>query len=126
MAAKAIDNSNLINHRGTQPAGFTPNVSWTYDAQANEVVFSDGTTIPSGDDLQIIHCSANDKFGGEVRGSITDSEDNVTLDVSSLNKSKGLDIRATVLTARNIAADGGAYNIGAAGDLSNWDVQQNA
>lgn len=124
----AIDNSNLVNHRGCIPAGFTPVVSYTYDAAAGEVVLTDGSAIPTGDTLKKVHVRVHDKFGGEVRDAITTTGSGgaKTLNVSTLNNSKGLDITATVLTTKMIAADGGAYNIGAAGNVANWDIQQNA
>ena len=50
----------------------------------------------------------------------------IELDVSSLDPSKGLKIAATVLTTGMLAADGSAINIGAAGNLGNWDAQKNA
>ena len=125
---KPIDNSNLVNYRGCLPAGFTPKVSYAYDAAAKEVVITDDSDIPDGDALSKVHVSVHDKFGGEVRDAITvtGAPGAQTIDVSSLDASKGLDIRATVLTTKHIAADGGAYGIGAAGDVSSWDIQQNA
>lgn len=50
----------------------------------------------------------------------------VTLSSSTLNTSKPLSIIATILTANQIAADGSAFYIGAAGNLASWDVQKNA
>jgi hypothetical protein len=124
----AIDNTNLKNYRGTLPAGFTPSVAFTYNAGTGDVVITDGSTIPAGDTLKKIHVKLHDKFGGEVRGviTVTGAPGALSLSASTLDKSKGLDLTATVLTTKMIAADGGAYNIGAAGNIGNWDVQQNA
>lgn len=123
-----IDNSNLINYRGTQPAGFIPSVSYVYDAAAKTVTVTDGSTIPAGDTLSKVHVRIADKFGGEVRDAITVTAGPgaKVLDVSTLDASKGLDLRATVLTTKHIAADGGAYGLAAAGNASSWDTQQNA
>ncbi len=121
MAAQAIDNAGLINHRGCLPPGFTPAVSYTYDAAGAVVVITDGSTIPGGDTLSKVHVRVHDKFGGEVRDAIvaTGGGGAKTLNVAGLNRSKPLDITVTVLTTKHIAADGGAYNIGAAGNVAN-------
>lgn len=121
----AIDNSNLINYRGQQPAGFTPALTYTNDG--TNVVITDGSTIPAGDSLVAVHVRVHDKFGGEVRDKIvaTGAGGAKTLSLASLNKSKPLDITVTVLTTNKIAADGGAYNIGASGSVGNFDTQQN-
>jgi hypothetical protein len=76
----------------------------------------------------------HDKFGGEVRGFIlpnsgSDSghDHNTTIDVSDLDTSKPLDVKATVIGDDDmLVADGGAYNIGTAGSVASWDVQKNA
>lgn len=57
---------------------------------------------------------------------VTADDNAVTIDVSTLDRSKQLAIRGTILTANQIAADGGAYGLMAAGNLGHWDVQKNA
>ncbi len=61
-------------------------------------------------------------------GSIAVAADDsaVTINVSSLDRSKQLALVATILTDNRIAADGGAYGLMAAGNLGHWDVQKNA
>jgi hypothetical protein len=123
----AIDNSNLINYRGCLPAGFTPALTYAYNAGAATVTVTDATVLPAGDTLKKIRVRIHDKFGGEVRGSISALLGNTgAISVASLNTSKGLDITVTITTTNMIAADGGAYHIDAAGSISNWDIQQNA
>lgn len=51
---------------------------------------------------------------------------NVVLSSSALDLSRGLKLMATVLTDNQIAADGRAINLGAAGNLGSWDSQKNA
>lgn len=125
---QAIDNTNLINVFNGQAnvAGFTPAGTYVYDAAAATVVITDATTIPSGDTLAVIHYQVFDKFGGEVKDKVTATGGAKTLNVASLNKSKPLDIKVTVVTTQNRVADGGAYNIGAAGALGFYDKQKNA
>lgn len=130
MSGVAIDNTNLTNYRskGLPVDLFTPVVSYVFDAEAKTVVVTDGSTIPAGDTLKIIHLKVHDHFGGTVTGEITVTGEagTKTLDVSTLNLSKHLNLTATVLTTNMLAADGGAYHLQAAGNVQNWDKQQNA
>jgi hypothetical protein len=123
----AIDNSNLTNYRGDQPA-LVPVVTFTYNPGTGQVVVTDGSTIPAGDTLKKVHVKVHDAFGGEVRGTITTTgaPGAQTLACAALDESKGLNITATVLTTKNVAADGSAFNIGAAGSIARWDIQSNA
>jgi hypothetical protein len=126
MPLQAADNTNLKNLSGKLPAGFNPVVTYTNDG--TNVVVTDGTAIPAGDTLKKVKIQVFDKFGGEVRDviTVTGGPGAKTLSLATLNKSKPLDLKVTVLTTNNIAADGGAYNLGASGSVSDWDSQQNA
>jgi hypothetical protein len=124
----AIDNTNLINVFGGQNdvAGFIPAAGYTYDAATGDVVVTDGSTIPAGDTLARIKVQLFDKFGGEVRGTISALAGTATLSAATLNTSEPLDLKMTIVTAANRIADGGAYNLLAAGDIRHWDIQKNA
>lgn len=130
----AIDNSNLLNYRTGDTEGFTPGLDYAYDANAAEIDFTDTSSFPSGKALKKTKIQVFDKFGGEVRGFIlpasgSDSghDHETTISVSTLDRSKGLDVKATVICDDDmLVADGGAYNIGAAGSLGSWDAQKNA
>lgn len=140
MAANAIDNDNLKNYRddlGT--SGFTPAMDYTYDGTAKEVDVTDQSTYPAGVALKVAHITVHDKFGGQVNGTITPPGDSAsgddsetTIDVSDLDPSKGLDIKAIIVTddgnevGLNLVADGIATCIGASGSLGGWDAQRNA
>lgn len=135
MAVNAIDNSNLKDYKGTEgTADFTPGVSYVYDATNAEVDVTDGSTFPSGVSLLRAHIYIHDKFGGQVNGTIEnpDGSDSAadrtsTIDVSELNRSKPLDIKATVVGDDGmLIADGIATDIGAAGEVGSWDKQKNA
>lgn len=122
-----IDNTNLINYcrSNCDVASFSPKVSFVYDAAIKTVEATDGSTFGAGDGLKIVHVRALDQFGGEVRGTITitGAAGKQTLDVSTLNSSKGINVTATILTNTGFVADGSFFNIGPAGDLSRWDKQ---
>lgn len=135
MAVNAIDNSNLKHPNDPAMAAFDPGVSYTYDAATAEVDAWDSTRgFPSGVSLLRTHVRVHDKFGGQVNGEIENPDGSespgtraVTIDVSSLNRSKPLDITVTVIgDDGKTVADGGAYDIGAAGQVGNWDKQYNA
>lgn len=72
MAVNAIDNSGLINacYTGCDVAGFTPSVSYTYNAGTGDVVVTNASTLPEEDELSVIHLRLLDHFGGEVKGAI--------------------------------------------------------
>lgn len=131
----AIDNTNLTNlGRDASTEGFTPGVSYVYDATAAEVDVTDASVFPSGVSLLRTQIKVHDKFGNTANGSIENpngsesgNDRTETIDVSGLNRSKPLDITATVIADDGkLVADGGAYNIGAAGTLGSWDAQKNA
>lgn len=49
-----------------------------------------------------------------------------TIDVSGLDRSKPLALSVQIVTTNGIYADGGAYGLQAAGNVSHWDIQRNA
>jgi hypothetical protein len=129
MGAQAIDNSNMLNYRNSADlAGFTPSVGIVYNAGANTVVFTDGSTIPAGDTLKKVRVRVTDNFGGEVRDTITvtGAPGAKTVSTAGLNSAEGLNVMATVITSNGIVADGSIFKIGAAGNISRWDTQKNA
>lgn len=131
--SNAISNDNLKNYRdGQDTTGFLPKLEYEYDAVAKEVDVVSKTEFPAGKYLKKVILHVHDKFGGTVHGEITEQPgsgvaDDVTIDVETLNLSKPLDITATViLTGDHLVADGGAYDIGVAGELSNWNINWRA
>lgn len=127
MPNNVIDNTNLLQLcRDCGAVGFLPGATYTYNASTGAVVVTAAATIPSGDAIATIRVQLFDKFGGEVRGAITTATGNVTLDGTTLDRSKPLDLKVSIFTTGHIAADGGAYWLQAAGNVSQWDVQKNA
>lgn len=131
----AISNDNLKNYRDDQgTSGFSPVVEFVFDAEAKEIDFTDRSVFPSAFSHSKTIVRVHDKFGGEVRGTIASGsgsgsgvQGEETLDVSDLDLSKPLDITCTVIADDGkTVADGGAYNIGAAGNIGSWDIQKNA
>jgi hypothetical protein len=136
MAANAIDNSNMKDYRGTEGTSeFIPKVTYAFDAVAKEVDVTDESTFPADVAIKKVQIKVHDKQGGTAHGFILPAEGSdsghdgtTTIDVSGLDLSKPLDITATVIgdSDSGLIADGGAYNIGAAGELGSWDKQKNA
>ena len=124
----AISNANLLNVFGGQNdvAGFIPALTYTYNNATGAVVVTDASTVPAGDTLKTIKVKVFDKFGAEVKSTISALAGSATLDGATLNRSEPLDIKVTVLTNLNRVADGGAYDIMPAGAIAHWDIQKNA
>lgn len=132
----SIDNTNLKNlDRDLLTTGFSPKAAYTYDAANNEVdVDVSASAFPAGVSLKRAHVYVHDKFGnhayenidGNIEGG-SGPDTTTTIDVSSLNKSKGLDIKVTIIASDDqLVADGIATNIGAEGDVDSWDAQKGA
>jgi hypothetical protein len=132
MSVNAVDNSNLKNYRDDQgTTGFTPSVAFAWDAEAKTIDVTDESEYPSGVALKKVAVRVFDNYGGEVRNTLAPAEgsgdDEVTVDVSTLNPAEGLSITATVIADDNkLVADGIAKNIMASGSLAYWDIQKNA
>jgi hypothetical protein len=127
----AIDNAggipgtqDLKNIFGGQTAvgGFVAGATYTYDG--TDVVVTAAVTLASGDTFKRIHVQLFDKFGKEVRAEITTVTGTATLSAATLDKSRPLDLKVTITTVKNRVADGGAYNLRAAGSVGNWDIQK--
>lgn len=121
----AIDNSSLISYRKgyvIDPA-FIPSNTWVYDSSAKTVAVKDASTFAAGDSLIKAKFRVTDKFGGEIRGTVLLTGNHaITVDVSTLNAAKGLDLEVTVLTTLGLRAEGSAQNIGGAGTTASYNI----
>lgn len=125
--AQVIDNTNLLNMcRDCGLPGFEPKASYAYNFGAKTVTVTDASVIPAGVALKKVKVKVHDFYGGTAVGEIAAAAGNVVIDVSGLDLSKQLAIAVTVILDNGGIADGGAYGIGAAGDIGAWDVQRNA
>lgn len=124
MESKALDTGTLkdkLFQRGCNCIGFAPALSFTYNSGTNVVVVTDASVLPSGDTLKRINVLVHDEYGGTKAGTIATAAGNTgSIDVSGLNKSKGLHLTATIVTNAGCKSDGAARSIGATGSLSNW------
>lgn len=130
----AIDNSNLLNYRTQDTVDFVPSLTYAWDQNAQEIDFTDASSFPNGVALKGVKIQVFDEFGGEVRGWIgaalgsgSGHDGETTIDVSTLDASKGLAAKATVIADDDmLVADGIAKPLLTAGSLSSWDKQKNA
>lgn len=123
---QVIDNSNLVNMcRDCGAVGFLPVMAYTFNSGTNTVTVADTSTIPAGDAIAKFKVKVHDAFGQTAEGNNEDGAD-IAVSVAGLNKSKPLSVSVYLKTADGISADGGAYGLLAAGDISHWDVKKNA
>jgi hypothetical protein len=123
-----FDNSNLKDNLcgGCECTGFTPSVTFVYDANAGTIVVTDASTYPAGDARKIVNLRVTDKAGDKVDGNIAaaDGDDAVTINVAGLDLSEGYRIDATVVTTAGCISDGHAGRIGmliTSGAIGSWD-----
>ncbi len=123
MAVQAIDNAGLIGYCffNCNIADFNPVLTYTYNAGTGALVVTDASTFPAGDSFSKVKIKLHDEFGNEVRGVITTAGGSVTISGVTLDKSEPLNVTATVLSTNNLASDGSAWNIQAAGNVGHFD-----
>ena len=118
-----ITNSDYCNNCNI--AGFTPGAHFAFDG-THSLTLYDTSILPAGVNFIKAKYKASDKFGNSVQGEValSGSGHTVVLNTSTLNVTKGVDIRATVI-ADGIIADGGIYcvslNAAISGVLATWD-----
>jgi hypothetical protein len=128
MPQNAIDNSGLIVAAcsfNCNISGFTPVVNYVLDPVAKTLTATDASAFPSGDSFKKVIVRVLDDFGNEVKGSIAAAAGNTgAMSTATLNNSKALTIRATVISTNGLVADGGSYNfVYTTGTVANWDKQ---
>lgn len=125
----AFDNTNLVSGLcgGCDCTGFAASITFTYDAGAQTITFTDASTYASEDARKIVNLRVKDKNSKTIDGTITDDDgdDAVTLDLSTLDLSEGFELYGTVVTNAGCISDGHYGRIGmtasAAGSLGSWD-----
>lgn len=108
-----LDNSGIININGRSCAvGFSPSATYEYVPGDQELIVTDTSSVPDGDDIKVIHVRVSDATGAVKYGKIEAAEGNVTVDVSTLDATDGLTVNVTFVTDNRLTADGSVYNIG--------------
>lgn len=121
---QVIDNSNLVTMcHDCGAVGFLPVMA--YAVAGTDITVADTSTIPAGDAIKKFKVKLHDAFGGTVVGNNEDGAD-IVVSSATLNRSKPLSLTVFLATDDGITADGGAYGLLAAGDISHWDVKKNA
>jgi hypothetical protein len=104
--------------------GVVGKASFSYDEPGKELTVTDESTFPAGDTLKILHVDVFDRFGGRVYGHIDAAGGNITLDVSTLNPSRGFAVAITVVSNNGVAKDGSAYKIANSQTTGGFDVEK--
>lgn len=128
---QAIDNSGIINYNAnfTYP-GFKPAMSYVYDAVLHTVtVDTDAMLLPAVAGVAgkfSANIQVHDEYGGTAHGKIGPmvavGSSGGAIDVSALDTNKGLNITATIVANIGWSATGSAFDIGANGNLRDWNI----
>lgn len=106
---QSISNKDILNYDGK--TRLAPVVGFDYDKDTHVLTITDSSTYPSGDSRKQINVEVFDKFGGVVRKSFTQEGDKIddtlssdgvansfALDLTSLNKTEGVCVIASIET----------------------------
>ena len=120
----------------TVASGAVTAITITNGGNGKKILFTDASTIPSGQTFQAAILKVHDAFGGTATGKISTAAGTAAVDIIDLNPSKPLDLTATVTTAitamphGGFIADGSFRCLGSAssgsGALTNWRRQDAA
>jgi hypothetical protein len=120
---QSISNKDILNYDGK--TRLAPAVAFDYDKDTHVLTIADNSVYPSGDSRKQVNVEAFDKFGGVVRKSFTEegefvndseSSDGVAnsfgLDLTSLNKTEGVEVIATVVSTLGRTSTGSISEVG--------------
>ena len=104
-------------------AGFAPSATYNFDAAAAEITVVGASTFGAGDAFKNMNVEAYDQAGNSVKGAITAAPGSVVLNVSTLDLSKPIGIKATVSSTGGCVSDGSVTGLlgDSAGSLGSWD-----
>ncbi len=127
---QAIDNSGILKYNANFAyPGFTPAMSYVYDAVAKTVtVDTENLKLPDVDGASgkfTANIQVHDNYGGTAYGAISPLVgvgSGVPIDVSTLSPNKGLNVTATIVADIGWSATGSAFDISAAGNLQDWNI----
>ena len=127
---QAIDNSGILKYNANFAyPGFTPAMSYAYDAVAKTVtVDTEALVLPAVDGVAgtfNANVQVHDAYGGTAYGHIGPNVavgSGIPIDVSGLSPNKGLNVSATIVANIGWSATGSAFDISAAGNLQDWNI----
>ncbi|MGN6438374.1 MAG: hypothetical protein ACTHMM_17660 [Agriterribacter sp.] len=117
---QAIDNKPARNYV-KQEGNFEASV--TFSLSSNNLTITDTTSYPSGDARKVVNITVFDRFGKQVEAQIGDSPNNVVVNVSTLNKTEGLDAIVTVVSNKGFHKDGSIKDIATIKQSGSFDMK---
>jgi hypothetical protein len=109
----SISNKDALDYCKQGDNSLAASVGFVYDATAKTIVVTDNTTYPSGDSRKLVHVEVFDYFGGRVQGDIlaADSDNAITINVATLNNSRGFALSVLVVSTKGKRKDGSQFKI---------------
>lgn len=121
---QSLNNQTILGYCCNCVDGVVGKAKFEYDDTAKTIKVTDESTFTAPDTLQILHVDVYDRFGNKVYGHIDAAGGNTTLDVSTMNPSKGFAVNITVVSVAGIAKDGSAYKIANSQTTGGFDVEK--
>lgn len=112
---KVIDNTGALNYdRQNVDSTFLPAVTFTFTNSTKVLLFTEAGSVPSGDTFKKVNVEVFDRQGNKKTGSISSAAGTLSIDLDAsptLDLTGDVNIMATVTTVKNLAKDGGYYNL---------------
>jgi len=122
---KAIDNSNVLDYPQKAPGlGVAASVAFSYNSGTTTLTITDNSTYPAGDSRKAVNISVFDKFGGKIEAAIGVAPNNVAINIATLNKTEGVSVIATVVSAKNGQRDGSVHEVTTLKQSGNLDMEK--
>lgn len=111
----SISNANVLDYCKGGANTLSAAVAFSYNSGAGTITFTDNTTYASGDSREIVQISVFDRFGNKkelnIAANATGNAVTLALSSSGLNKTEGLDVIATVISAKGMRKDGSIQDL---------------
>lgn len=128
----AFSNANIKDKLcgGCDCTGFAPAVGLNLNTGTNILTITDTTTYGTGAARKIVQIVIVDRNAKKVYANIpaADADGIITADVSTLDRSEGLTVQATVISDKGCISDGSYYGLGVlatVGSMGAWDKDFN-
>lgn len=125
-----FDNKDLKGtlYNGPVVTTFAPKVDYSFNSGTSVITLTDTSTYAAGDDRKIAQVEVIDHKGDKKVSNIAgaDVDDAITIDCTTLDKSKGLTVLVTIVTNKGLTTDGHAKLLAissSAGSLGGWNIQ---
>jgi hypothetical protein len=123
---KAIDNSNVLDYPQKAPGlGVAASVAFSYNSGTSDLTITDNSTYPAGDSRKSVNITVFDRFGNKKEAAIGVAPNNVVISLAAgINKTEGVSIIATVVSAKNGQRDGSVHEVTTLKQSGNLDMEK--